>query len=72
LQQEADSFPKNLLRHYYDLYCLLDSPEVQSYIGTPQYHVRKQERFRQADNLHIASNELADAVNHDNSHATRD
>jgi hypothetical protein len=57
LQQEADSFPKNFLRHYYDLYCLLDSPEVQSYIGTPQYHARKQERFRQADNLHIASNE---------------
>lgn len=57
LQQEADSFPKNFLRHYYDLYCLLDSPEVQAFIGTPEYHARKQVRFRQGDNLHIASNE---------------
>lgn len=57
LQQEADAFPKNFLRHYYDLYCLLDSPEVQAFIGTPEYHARKQVRFRQGDNLHIASNE---------------
>lgn len=57
MQQEANKFPKNFLRHYYDLYCLLDSPEVQAFIGTPEYHARKQVRFRQGDNLHIASNE---------------
>ena len=57
LQQEATHFPKNFLRHYYDLYCLLESPEVQSFIGTPTYHMRKVERFRTGDNLDIASNE---------------
>lgn len=53
----AGSFPKNFLRHYYDLYCLLGSPEVLAFIGTPAYQARKQERFPTADNQHIASNE---------------
>lgn len=56
-QQDAEVFPKNFLRHYYDLYCLLDNPEVQAFIGTQAYHARKKERFRAGDNLHIASNE---------------
>jgi hypothetical protein len=56
-QQDAAVFPKNFLRHYYDLYCLLDNPEVQAFIGIPAYHDRKKERFRAGDNLHIASNE---------------
>lgn len=53
----AESFPKNFLRHYYDLYCLLQSPEVQTFIGTPEYQARKQVRFPKADNLDVASNE---------------
>lgn len=53
----AESFPKNFLRHYYDLYCLLESPEVQAFIGKPDYQARKKVRFPQADNLDIASNE---------------
>jgi Nucleotidyl transferase AbiEii toxin, Type IV TA system len=53
----AESFPKNFLRHYYDLYCLLQSPEVQAFIGTPEYQDRKRVRFPKADNLDIASNE---------------
>jgi len=57
LQQDAAVFPKNFLRHYYDLYCLLDSPDVQAFIGTPTYHARKVKRFRAGDNLDIASNE---------------
>jgi hypothetical protein len=57
MQQESNTFPKNFMRHYYDLYCLLDSPEVLSFIGTPTYHARKIERFRSGDNLNIASNE---------------
>jgi hypothetical protein len=63
-QQDAEIFPKNFLRHYYDLYCLLDHPEVQAFLGTAAYHARKKERFRAGDNLHIASNEaflLADS-----------
>lgn len=57
MQQEANKFPKNFMRHYYDLYCLLDSPEVLSFIGTPAYHARKIERFRTGDNLDITSSE---------------
>jgi Nucleotidyl transferase AbiEii toxin, Type IV TA system len=57
-QQQAPNgaFPKNFLRHYHDVYCLLASPDVQAFIGTPAYHARKQVRFPQADNQHIASN----------------
>ena len=59
LQQAADpaaSFPKNFLRHYYDLYCLLDYPEVLAFVGTPEYAARKQQRFRGGDELNIARN----------------
>ena len=57
MQQESSTFPKNFMRHYYDLYCLLDSAEVLNFIGTPTYHARKIERFRSGDNLDIACNE---------------
>ena len=33
------------------------SPEVLAFIGTAEYQARKKVRFRQADNLDIASNE---------------
>lgn len=56
-QQEAATFPKNFLRHYYDLYCLLSCPDVLKFIGTPEYQARKEVRFRAGDNLDIASNE---------------
>jgi hypothetical protein len=56
-QQEAGGFPKNFMRHYYDIYCLLDIAEVQAFLGTPAYKAHKQARFPKADNQHIASNE---------------
>ena len=59
LQQAADPvapFPKNFLRHYYDLYCLLAHPEVLAFIGTPDYEARKRQRFRGGDELNIARN----------------
>ncbi len=56
-QQEDGGFPKNFMRHYYDIYCLLDIAEVQAFIGTPAYIAHKQARFPKADNQHIASNE---------------
>ena len=31
-QQETNSFPRNFLRHYYDIYCLLGNAEVQAFI----------------------------------------
>lgn len=56
-QQQSSIFPKNFLRHYYDLYCLLSSSDVLKFIGTPEYQARKTVRFRGGDNLDIASNE---------------
>jgi len=34
LQQESGEFPINFMRHYYDIYSLLQRPEVQAFIGT--------------------------------------
>lgn len=48
--------PKNFMRHYYDLYCLLAVDEVQAFIGTSAYQDRKAQRFRQGDELFIANN----------------
>ncbi len=56
-QQESGNFHKNFMRHYYDVYALLDVPEVQQFIGTKEYQEHKQKRFPQADNPNIATNE---------------
>ncbi len=39
------SLPANLIRHYYDVYQLIDRPDVQKFIGTPEYESFKKERF---------------------------
>jgi hypothetical protein len=43
--------PINFLRHYYDIYCLLNLPEIQEFIGTDQYEDYKRERFRKYDTI---------------------
>jgi len=53
---EAKEFPANFLRHYYDVYCLLDLQEVQEFMKTPEYQERKQLRFRTGDELVISKN----------------
>jgi hypothetical protein len=53
----STDLPKNFMRHYYDVYCLLAMDEVQSFIGTAAYERRKAERFRADDELVIAHNE---------------
>lgn len=45
------------MRHYYDIFYLLQASEVQSFIGTDAYHTHKRKRFRTKDNLIIAQNE---------------
>lgn len=50
------SMPQNFLRHYYDVYCLLGDPEVQAFIGSPDYIAHKNTRFPVADNTNIAEN----------------
>ena len=39
----------NLLRQYYDVYCLLGNGEVKSFIGTNEYHTHKKMRFPKID-----------------------
>ncbi|MBX9621936.1 MAG: nucleotidyl transferase AbiEii/AbiGii toxin family protein [Alphaproteobacteria bacterium] len=56
-QQKTDTFSENFLRHYYDVYCLLQDHIVQSFIGTPDYQKHKEKRFRQEDNPIIEENE---------------
>lgn len=61
---EAQSFPANFLRHYYDVYCLLGLEEVQAFMRTPAYPARKAQRFRIGDEQAISRNPafvLADA-----------
>jgi hypothetical protein len=56
-QQESGEPPAEFMRHYYDVYCLLDRPEVQAFIRTDEYKAHKARRFRQGDNQVIAGNE---------------
>jgi predicted nucleotidyltransferase component of viral defense system len=56
-QQQAGNFPINFMRHYYDVYRLLQRPEVQAFIGTAAYNNHKARRFRAGDNQVIAQNE---------------
>ena len=56
-QQETGSFPVNFMRHYYDVYCLLQNEDVQEFIGTTDYLAHKEKRFRSGDNPVIAENE---------------
>lgn len=55
-QQETGQFPANFLRHYYDVYCLLDQADVQAFIGTDAYLAHKQRRFPKLDNPDISGN----------------
>ncbi|GAC1405477.1 MAG: hypothetical protein NVSMB6_00020 [Burkholderiaceae bacterium] len=53
---ESGTFSSNFLRHYYDVYCLLELPEIQVFIGTEEYAARKEQRFRAGDEQVIARN----------------
>ena len=53
---EAQVFPGNFLRHYYDVYCLLDMKEVQAFMRQSAYQERKAQRFRSGDEQVIARN----------------
>lgn len=48
-QQQQGGMPKNFMRHYYDVYCLLENDSVLNFIGTDAYKVHKQARFPEAD-----------------------
>lgn len=46
---ETGKFPRNFLRHYYDIHQLLDVPSVQAFIGSPEYLAHKKKRFKSLD-----------------------
>jgi len=52
----SGKMPANFLRHYNDVYCLLDVDAVKKFIGTQKYEQRKRQRFPAADELCIAKN----------------
>ena len=67
LQQEKSTSPRDFMRHYYDIYELLQRPDVQAFIGTDEYETHKIKRFRRADNQNIAQNQafiLSDPATH--------
>jgi hypothetical protein len=53
-QQERGEMP--VTRHYYDVYCLLRQPSVQTFVGTAAYRQHKDEHFPKADNKNIREN----------------
>lgn len=54
--QETGIFSTNFMRHYYDVYCLLQNEDVRRFIGSEEYHHHKERRFPQADNKIISQN----------------
>ncbi len=56
-QQETGEFPANFMRHYYDVYCLLNNPLVLAFIGSDDYAQHKKKRFRSSDNPLLSENE---------------
>lgn len=41
--------PRNFLRHYYDLYMLLEVARVKAFIGTPEYKEYKKQKLKTSD-----------------------
>lgn len=57
-EQKSGTERPNLMRQYYDVYCLLNKKEVLNFIGTDAYIAHKHERFSTTDlEVPIKSNE---------------
>lgn len=56
-QQRTGESPVDFMRHQYDVHNLLQWPEVQAFIGTPEYLAHKRKRIRGSDNPTIAQNQ---------------
>lgn len=55
-QQESGEFDTNFLRHFYDIYKLLQQDRVLKFIGSDEYFAHKNLRFRQNDELDLKKN----------------
>ncbi|HVI33760.1 nucleotidyl transferase AbiEii/AbiGii toxin family protein [Phenylobacterium sp.] len=56
-QQQDGVFRPNFMRHYYDVHCLLQQPQVRAFVGSKSYEAHKARRFRQADEKDLTKNE---------------
>jgi len=58
-QEQSDGIERpNLMRQYYDVYCMLGNEEVLTFIDTPEYKTHKVDRFPTVDlQLPLAENE---------------
>lgn len=53
------------MRHYYDVYSLIQRPEVRAFVRTDEYKAHKAKRFRQGDDPDLSKNQafiLSDAT----------
>lgn len=55
-QQETGEFGPNFLRHFYDIFKLLQENRVLKFIGSDEYFAHKSRRFRKNDELNINKN----------------
>ncbi len=55
-QRDTGEMPQNFLRHYYDVFCLLDDGDVQAFIGSDAYRAHKAARFPAADEQRLEHN----------------
>lgn len=53
---QSDKSPVNFIRHYYDVYCLLNIPSIRTFIGTKEYLRYKQEKFGSLDETDLTKN----------------
>lgn len=56
-QQESGEMSRNFLRHYYDIYKLLELEEVRAFIGSKDYFEYKDSVFQNADEKNLANNQ---------------
>jgi hypothetical protein len=56
-QQEKKASPIDFMRHYCDVYSLLQRPEVQAFIGTDAYKGHKENRFPRTDERDLTRNQ---------------
>jgi hypothetical protein len=57
-EQEDGTQKPNYMRQYYDVYCLLEHPQVLDFIGTAEYAEHKEKRFPKKDfEIPITENE---------------
>lgn len=56
-QQESSSMPVNFMRHYYDVYQILQLDRVKKFIGSEDYLAHKKKRFRTKDEPDLTKNQ---------------